>query len=415
MTHTDYEAQLARGYRKLRFNQPMEVEFRLHYRQVMRDYLRVAALGLAAMVALAAAANHLFFAPPAPLSWQFDLLMVGLLVPAMLTLFWLLGKRGWERMMYPLSMSIAVLGTGFFALLELRYAQAGVHYPFESFLFVIAYIFLLSGLRFPVALCLSIPVLGVSLAVDVIASENVAALGETGYNMLAVMVITGCGGYLQELTARTNFLNNRVAAHHVRHDPLTGLNNRRGFDGLFDKAWRQALREKQSMALIVLDIDHFKRFNDRFGHPAGDQCLANVSRALERAGGWRALDFCARTGGEEFVVALYKLSAQDAREIADRIRHEIKHSPLTGGRADGQHVTVSVGLVSFEPHTGVQAQAVMQRADQLLYLAKQAGRDCVRAEDLTAESAAFAARPVAQAGQGEGQLGSHATEQGLEA
>ena len=387
MTHTAYEAQLARGYRKLRFLPPMETEFRLHYRQVMRGYLRVASLGLAVLVVLASVFNHAFFAPPVPLDWQFDLLMVGLLAPAMLALYWLLGQRGWERMMYPLSTAIAVLGTGFFALLEMRYAAVGVEYPFESFLFVVAYIFLLSGLRFPIALVLSGLVLVATLCVKAMIEPTPAALGEAAYNMLAVMVITGCGGYLQELTARTNFLNDRVAAHNVRHDPLTGLNNRRGFDRLFDMGWRQALRDDAQMALMVLDIDHFKRFNDQYGHPAGDQCLANVSRALERAGGSRALDFSARTGGEEFAVVLYDVDFEAAKAIAERVRNEVRRSKLVGGRADGHRVTVSIGLVSFTPVAELHPKAVMQRADQLLYLAKQAGRDCVRSEDLAAEAA----------------------------
>lgn len=406
MTHTHYEAQLARGYRLLRFAQPLEAEFRLHYRQVMRHHLRAASLGLAGMVVFASLANHLFFAPPAPLSWQFDWLMVGLLAPAMLALFWLLGNRGWERMMYPLSTSIAVLGSGFFVSLELRYAEAGVHYPFESFLFVIAYVFLLSGLRFPVALLLSVPVALAGLAVGVMTEPTAAALAERGYNMLAVMVITGCGGYLQELTARTNFLNNRVAAHHVRHDPLTGLNNRRGFDRLFDMGWRQALRDEVGMALLVLDIDHFKRFNDQYGHPAGDQCLANVSRALERAGGSRPLDFCARTGGEEFAMVLYNVDVAAAQQIAQRVRDEVKASPMVGGRADGQVVTVSIGLVNFEPRRNLDARIVIQRADQLLYLAKQAGRDCVRSDDLAAESASLRGKAAAVEVRSEGQTAS---------
>lgn len=397
MTHTIYEAQLARGHRMLRFEPPLEAEFRLHYRQAMRGHLRTAALVLGGMVVLASLFNHLFFAPPAPLDWQFDVLMLGMLAPAMLALFWLLGKPGWERMMYPLSTSIAVLGTGFFALLQLRYADAGVHYPYESFLFVVAYLFLLSGLRFPAALIVCLPVFAVNIVVDVLVSPTAAAIGETLYNMSAIMVISGCGGYLQEFTARTNFLNNRVAAHHVRHDPLTGLNNRRGFDRLFDMGWRQALREEAGMALLVLDIDHFKRFNDHYGHPAGDQCLANVSRALERAGGSRPLDFCARTGGEEFAMVLYNLDMDAARQIAQRVREEVTASPMVGGRAEGQRVTVSIGLVHFRPRSDLKPQAVMQRADQLLYLAKQSGRDCVRAEDLAEESALLRRKPAPRA------------------
>lgn len=390
MTHTTYEAQLARDHRKLRFTPPLEAEFRVYYRQAMRGHLRTAALVLAGMVILASVANHVFFVPPAPLDRQFDILMLGLLAPAMLTLFWLLSKPGWERMMYPLSIAIAVLGAAFFAMLKLSYAAAGVYYPFESFMFVAAYLFLLSGLRFPVALLLTVPLMAVAFLVDVITAPTGMVIGHTAYNLTAITVIAGCAGYLQEFTARTNFLNNRVAAHHVRHDPLTGLNNRRGFDRLLDMGWRQALRDHTSMALLILDIDHFKRFNDRYGHPAGDQCLANVSRALERAGGARPLDFCARTGGEEFAMVLYNVDAQAAMEIAERVRTAVKMKPMVGGPADGQRVTVSIGMVTFKPASDLQIKTVMHRADQLLYLAKQAGRDCVRADALTgvSESAA---------------------------
>ena len=386
MLDSEYESQLAQPYWGLRFTGELERGFRAYYRGYLRNHLRLASVALAVMVALASLTNHVFFDLPEALSWQFDMLMLGLLAPSMLILFYLLGRPGWTTLMSPMSIAVAVLGTGFFLLLEIRYAAAGVAYPFESFLFVCAYLFLLSGLRFRPALALALMVFAVTLWLRLSLGGGWATVGESAYNLLAIIVICGAGGYMQEFTARTNFLHQNIAAFNVSHDPLTGLNNRRGFNDLYALVWRQAIRDSADLAVMVVDIDHFKRFNDNFGHAAGDQALASVARTFQQVSGSRPLDFCARLGGEEFAVVMYAPGKGNAKVFAEKIRQAVEQTRIDGGPADGESVTVSVGLVTVRPVPGVHPEAVLQRADQLLYLAKQAGRNVVRAADINEES-----------------------------
>ena len=157
-------------------------------------------------------------------------------------------------------------------------------------------------------------------------------------------------------------------------DPLTNLNNRRWWDEKFSRLVERAQRSKQSLSLLVLDVDHFKRFNDQYGHIAGDRVLQHVGQAL--LGNLRSMDIAARFGGEEFVIALPLTEHAGARVAAERLRTSVKASAIKAD--DGQvlpQVTISVGFAILEPNES--ALDFFSRADAALYRAKTAGRDRV--------------------------------------
>ncbi len=150
-------------------------------------------------------------------------------------------------------------------------------------------------------------------------------------------------------------------------DELTGVKNRRRFREDLDLLFSQADRLKAPLSLILLDIDHFKQYNDAFGHPAGDEVLREVGRVLRTT--LRGHDVVARYGGEEFVVLLPTTGADEAVEVAERLRRTIAeyawpHRP----------VTASFGVATSEPDTP-DAATLVDRADRALYFAKGAGRD----------------------------------------
>ena len=182
------------------------------------------------------------------------------------------------------------------------------------------------------------------------------------------------------LRQRLNAANEELARH-ARLDPLTGLSNRRHFDEFVRQSWEDAARRGAELALLLVDIDHFKSYNDRFGHQAGDDCLVAVAQALvscvRRPG-----DLVARWGGEEFAVVLPNTDAATAAQVAERMRTAVAaRSHLDEGRALAGTVTVSVGLAHACPHTAdevnVGVHALVAQADGALYRAKQAGRDRV--------------------------------------
>jgi diguanylate cyclase (GGDEF)-like protein/PAS domain S-box-containing protein len=157
-------------------------------------------------------------------------------------------------------------------------------------------------------------------------------------------------------------------------DPLTGLHNRRVIDERFDTAVRQARSEHREVSLMVLDIDHFKSFNDRFGHDCGDIALREISALLRRS--LRHDDVICRMGGEEFAVLLPDTSLADATQVADKLRMAVGALRL---QRDGQQlarVTVSAGLAALGTH-GDTVATLLRHADRALYRAKAGGRDCV--------------------------------------
>ncbi len=159
-------------------------------------------------------------------------------------------------------------------------------------------------------------------------------------------------------------------------DGLTGLANRRRFDEQLEREWRRALREAGSLSLVMIDVDHFKRYNDTYGHPLGDTCLRRIAGALGE-GARRPGDLAARYGGEEFVLLLPGTPLDGARHVAKQLRRTINDLDIEHrSSAVAAHVTVSLGVASAAPHSaGGSPAGLLRLADQALYDAKRSGRD----------------------------------------
>jgi len=157
-------------------------------------------------------------------------------------------------------------------------------------------------------------------------------------------------------------------------DGLTGISNRRRFDEFLEREWRRSMRECSELSLLLIDIDYFKQFNDRYGHLMGDDCLKQVAAALERTVR-RAGDLVARYGGDEFACVLPGTGEERAVKVAQKIVDEITrlNIPHAGSTAAG-HVTVSIGAATRAPEKGRECHDLVRAADQLLYAAKQQGR-----------------------------------------
>jgi diguanylate cyclase (GGDEF)-like protein len=163
---------------------------------------------------------------------------------------------------------------------------------------------------------------------------------------------------------------NRQLEAQATTDPLTGLMNRRALQQHLRVQRALAVRQGHPLSLLMIDADHFKRYNDRFGHPAGDQALRGMGEALLHA--VRESDLVARYGGEEFVALLPHTGVEEAAIVAERIRAAIETHAF-----DHEPITVSIGVATLPVHAHSPAQ-LMQTADMALYRAKQDGRNCVR-------------------------------------
>lgn len=175
---------------------------------------------------------------------------------------------------------------------------------------------------------------------------------------------------LQNLRAEVALLKEQV-----RTDALTGLYNFRFFSDALPLEMERSRRSLQPLSLIVLDIDHFKVFNDTWGHELGNQVLKLIANLISLA--IRKLDYACRFGGEEFVILLPNTDLRQARNVAERLREAIQSTPLNHNGST-LPVTASLGVDEFRAHHSDTPEGFVERVDAWLYEAKREGRNCVK-------------------------------------
>lgn len=182
---------------------------------------------------------------------------------------------------------------------------------------------------------------------------------------------------LLEVRSQLEEANRRLAQQAIL-DPLTGIFNRRRFDETIETEWRRAIRDSHPLALILIDIDHFKAYNDTYGHQGGDDCLRNVAQALTGTIS-RPADLVARYGGEEFAAVLPLTQAGGAYFLAEKMRKAVAAMRIPHkGSTTAPHVTISVGVAAVTPSRHDQVSRLIEHTDQALYMAKEAGRNRVK-------------------------------------
>lgn len=160
-------------------------------------------------------------------------------------------------------------------------------------------------------------------------------------------------------------------------DPLTALANRRGLDRKAAVLWPYCARTQTNVGLIEIDIDFFKKYNDRFGHPAGDKCLKEVAHAIKNTTK-RNVDITARTGGEEFIIFVQNMTEAELVEFAMKVRKSVADLKIAHAYAGvSEYVTVSMGIAYGVPGEDYAFDDMYEEADRALYKAKNSGRNCI--------------------------------------
>ncbi|MFN3586144.1 MAG: diguanylate cyclase domain-containing protein [Moraxellaceae bacterium] len=410
---TEIQGLLDQHTRYLRFSPGLERGFRLHVQGRALDLLShgwwvliffYIGLGVATWLQVRAYSDPALLAANVEI-WLWVYLAEGLVV--LLLLF--LPRLPALNEMYPLYTGVAA----FIALASIIIATSAFPDPYLNqhssyvVIFIITIIYGIGGLRvFPAVLICALAV-GFSWAV-IRVFDLWFSFGHFSQYVLLANVVGVLLCYLLEHRDRVMYLQSRLLhlekgkldafsrelSRLSREDVLTGLANRRHFNETFQQEWDRARREQRPLALIFIDVDHFKPFNDNHGHLEGDRVLAEVGRALKgvlrRPG-----DLAARFGGEEFVILLPNTPLAGAVEVAQQVRHAL-HALHIPHRASSvaDHVTASLGVAAVQPGNGLRSAQLIARADEAVYAAKAAGRDCIMTVD---EQGALAARPLARA------------------
>ncbi|MCD8522056.1 MAG: diguanylate cyclase [Saccharospirillaceae bacterium] len=209
------------------------------------------------------------------------------------------------------------------------------------------------------------------------------------------LLLIGMGGYLAyaiESSARSDYMKNRLLALEAERlqyltrrlhllsttDSLTGIANRRYLEECLVSEWRRCLRAQRPLALIMIDIDNFKDYNDHYGHQQGDRCLRDIAQAMT-AFCQRPGDLCARYGGEEFIIILPDTALAEATYMAEKIRESVVALAIPHAVSGHSVATISAGVASMIPQADSSSDDLLRSADRALYQAKEQGRNCVAA------------------------------------
>lgn len=369
-----HAAQLRRGFRWLRFEPGLERQFRDFFEQRYLIRTRIAMFAAAGLFAIFSLRDQREL-PDEVWPWTVALRLL-LAVPALLLVAGASYVSRRQRHLEWLTVAGISIAMGSLSAAILVSARFGSPLPYEGLMLVMVFTIFLSGLRFYKGMATAFlggaAYLAARVALDLPAAKTLAE----AYYMYGIALVGLLGGYSLELSQRSNFLNEHVALFRAAHDPLTNLYNRRAALDHLQRVWRQAFRERRPLAVVLLDVDHFKRYNDRYGHLQGDGCLAEVAMAL-RDRVRRPLDIVARYGGEEFLAVLYDVSPQTLRMICDDVRGAIQGLAIPHADSVGSGVvTASLGAAWVLPSAcGDTVESALEHADQALYRAKAAGRN----------------------------------------
>lgn len=369
-----YADQLALGFRLLRFVGPLELEYRGYKRDDNFELKRIALI-VATLSWLTFAAIDFLLVPQPHITWILGVrLAVMLLLLLCAALVW---QRKHVELLQPLS-QVCILALGAGAALVVGIAHHGdPDYPYEGLLLVSMAAYFVVGLRLGEALFCASVVLLVYVGAEWWAGLPPARLLNNLLFLLFGNLIGAIGCYLLEFKSREHFLVSRLMQVLAEHDSLTGLHNRRSFNRQFERLLRQARRAQQPLALLLCDIDHFKAYNDCYGHQAGDQALQRVGALLQDAAR-RPLDMAVRLGGEEFAVLLYDIASGEARKRAEVLRASLEQLNIAHARSDtARMLTLSIGVACILPGEVGELAQLYESADRALYEAKAFGRNQV--------------------------------------
>ena len=296
-------------------------------------------------------------------------------------LVWLAWSRRYESLYLPCAHILIPLRNSMVAVQLVRVAAHGQLDVVMLLPLILLGPFYFMGLQYRAAL-LIISLTGASMLAAAVAFHlpPTIAFHSGAFALIAIIAFAVAAQQIEKRSRRA-FLEGRLVAELAQHDVLTWTKNRRVFDEYLPRLWRQAAEDGRTLAILLIDVDHFKPYNDRYGHQAGDAALRKVAQAIQ-ACVRRPLDLVARYGGEEFTAILYDTDSGRAASVAEHIRKSIERLAIEHrGSREGPVLTVSIGAAVVAPDLERSPGGALQLADEALYRAKSNGRNRIETVD----------------------------------
>lgn len=358
---------------RLRFSRFVEGEFRRAYAETSYATMRPILVFGAAAIFL----TLIIAMMRANLSWQTAAFVLGVALPTLMATLVSSYKEG-SHGAYQALLALTSLWVGLICTsISVRGSLHGAPYYFGAEVAWIFLVWLVLGLHFWYAAAVAVT-LSTTYAWGMLNwhfSPEEAVI--SGLTLLAVNVFGAYFCFQLEFAGRKAFLESRMLNDLAERDGLTGLYNRRRYDRDVERLWRQSRRDQSQLTLLLVDIDHFKAFNDLYGHQAGDDALKRVAEVIATCA-QRPLDFAARFGGEEFALVLYGPAQDFGLGIPEMLRHSVEELKIPhADSTTGPWLTVSVGVAIVSPGNERSLAGAIQLADEALYQAKEEGRNRV--------------------------------------
>jgi diguanylate cyclase (GGDEF)-like protein len=368
-----YRTAFEKGYRWLRFDGSLESEFQAFYTEGHLVRVRLAAY---LVIVLFTAFIGIDLATlPAEVSYWTTKIRVFLIIPMFVLLYvtYRPSLRGYVgRAVYAGSV---IAGVGTVAVIGAA-LKLGTQIPYEGILLVALFIYLIACLQWRRALFANMLTLFFFVIMEFMYQTDPQARLYQIIFMCAANAVGCYGGYFLEHSARTMFLINNLLNELAELDGLTGLSNRRTLNIHLDRIWKQAIRDKQDVAIAMIDVDHFKKYNDRYGHAQGDAALRAVADVIAHHAR-RPLDITARYGGEEFAIVWYHPSASELPRMAEIMTKAVVGLGMPHADSEIGKLSISAGVALMTPVAGQSSADLLRLADEALYEAKHQGRNRV--------------------------------------
>ena len=368
-----YRAAFERGHRWLRFSPDVEREFQEFYTDA--HLLRIRLAGYLAIVVFSVfVVLDLATLPERVSAWTAGIRVALILVFAVGigATFVSRWRRAYLRFVFVATLTGA-LGT--VAVIGVALRQ-DYEIPYEGILLVPSFLHLIVCLQWRSALLANAITLAAFIALEFAFRLDPQVRLYHIVFMCAASAIAAYAGYFLEYSTRTTFLVHSMFNEMAERDCLTGLSNRRTLNSHLGRVWGQGLRDGRNVTVVMIDVDHFKRYNDRYGHAQGDKALRAVADVIA-SHARRPLDLAARYGGEEFVLVWYHPDPGELVHMGERLRAGVEALAMEHDASEHGKLSISVGIASMPPGPDQSSDDLMRAADMALFQAKAQGRNQV--------------------------------------